>query len=526
MNITRALILAYGLFSTAFYCALLPLWEGFDELYHYGYVQHVSTTWSIPVVGQAPISRELWNSLDYVGVSHFLQPYFQRPSTKFEDYFRLAAEERVARRHALDSIPSALQREPSPRDNYEAKQSPLAYLLLAPFDYLMATVALSTRVLTLRLLLGIGTILLLWYGTRGLARRLGLSGNMESAALFVIFSCQMLYGATCHIANDALLIPWTVFSLNAVIDSWESPAYQRTALVAILMALGVLIKASLLVFLPLAFAAPVALLVRRASLSAAILAVVAGPWYLRNIILYHNLTGTVDTTSGIRPAEIVRAALAIPWRTSITAMAHTALWTGNNSFTTFSASTLNIVLALLACAAILYVLRCRRTTAELITLAGIALGCIGLALITLIFFAVTQGAINAAMPWYTQILLAPVVLLCFLGLSRWNRWGRWIAIATVLLWSYVAAVSWVAKLVPLYSGFADPHAKPKLLLAWYVHDAAQRDSILSTLCPGPLPLLYVLFFGVLSTLLLIAVVLLKQLAQKLRENNGQECLRQ
>ena len=163
---TRALILAYGLLSAAFYCALLPLWEGFDEFYHYGYVQHVSTSRNIPVVLQTPLSRELWSSLDFVPVSHFLQPYFQRPTTKFEDYFRLSAEQRIARRHALDTIPFALQREPSPRDNYEAKQSPLYYLLLAPFDRLMTTAPVSTRVVMLRLLLGIGTILLLWFGAR------------------------------------------------------------------------------------------------------------------------------------------------------------------------------------------------------------------------------------------------------------------------------------------------------------------------------------------------------------------------
>src|SRR5205807_6512602 len=130
LNRARPLILTYVLLSSAFYCSLLPLWEGFDEFYHYGYVQHVSTTWSIPVIWKTPISRELWNSLDFVPVSHFLQPYFQRPTTKFEDYFRLPAEQRIARRQALDTIPSALRREPSPRDNYEAKQSPLSYLLL------------------------------------------------------------------------------------------------------------------------------------------------------------------------------------------------------------------------------------------------------------------------------------------------------------------------------------------------------------------------------------------------------------
>src|SRR5260370_12900320 len=322
---TRALILAYGLFSAAFYCALLPLWEGFDEFYHYGYVQHVSTTWSLPVVWKTPISRELWNSLDFVPVSHYLQPYFQRPSTNFGDYFRLPAEQRIARRQALDAIPSALQREASPRDNYEAKQSPLTYLLLAPFDVLMSAASLSTRVLTLRLLLGIGTSLLLWIGTRGLARRLGLSGWLEAGALLVIFSGQMLYAAACHISNDALLIPWTVFFLNAVIDSFEASTYRRTALVAILMALGLLIKASLLVFLPLAFAGPLVRIIQKVLLSAGILAVLAGPWYLRNVLLYHNLTGTVDTTPGIGPAELARPAVAIPWGTSLSAMADTAL---------------------------------------------------------------------------------------------------------------------------------------------------------------------------------------------------------
>jgi hypothetical protein len=272
---TRALILAYGLLSAAFYCALLPLWEGFDEFYHYGYVQHVSTTWNIPVILKTPISRELWNSLDFTPVSHFLQPYFQRPTTKFEDYFGLPAEQRSARRQALDSIPSALQREPSHRDNYEVKQAPLTYLLLAPFDRLLTAMSLSTRVLILRLLLAISTTLLLWIGTRGLARRLGLSGWLEAAALFVILSCQMLYGATCHVSNDALLIPWTVLFLNAVIDSFEAPTYRRTALVAILMALGLLIKASLLVFLPLAFVEPMVFLVRRTLLSTRILAVSA-----------------------------------------------------------------------------------------------------------------------------------------------------------------------------------------------------------------------------------------------------------
>lgn len=69
------------------------------------------------------------------------------------------------------------------------------------------------------------------------------------------------------------------------------------------------------------------------------------------------------------------------------------------------------------------------------------------------------------------------------------------------LWGYVALVSWVAKLVPLYGGFQEAHARPRQLLAWYLRDSARRDSILANLCPAPLALLTVLFFTVLGTLM-------------------------
>ena len=504
---TRALILIYAILSAASYCALLPLWEGFDEFYHYGYVQHLSEALTFPVIGEAKISRELWTSLDFTPVSHFLQPYFQRPSTSFEKYFRLSPDQRRTRRAGLDTMDRGLRSQPSPRDNYEVKQAPLTYLLLAPVDRLLASAPLPFRVLTLRLLLGIASVALLWTGTRRLARRLGLDGAMEAAALFVIFSCQMLYGASCHIANDALLLPWLVFFIGAVIACWEAPTVGRAAATGLLMAIGLLIKASTLVLLPLAFVPLWGRLVTcgRLSIGPGMLLALAGPWYLRNVVLYHNLTATNDTTAGLGPKQLLRAAVNLPWRESLAATAHTALWTGNNSFTSFSASTLNIVLALLAVAGVLYGLRARRATPELVTLAAIALYSAGLIITALSFFHATHGQTNAPMPWYMQVLLAPVIAICFLGLARWQPWGKWITIATVLLWAYVAAASWFAKLVPMYAGFVDSRAHLRQLLAWYFQNSAQRNSILSTLCPAPLALLYTLLASLLAALIASAV---------------------
>jgi hypothetical protein len=518
---TQMAILIYGLLSAIFYSSLLPLWEGFDELYHYGYVQSVWTIGTFPMAGKTSLSRELWTSLDYVAVSPYIQPHLYRPSTNFTEYFRLSDADRRARRRSLDSIPQALRRETSPRDNYEVKQAPITYLLLAPADRLLAAWPLPARVLALRLLLSCAAIVLLWAGTRGLARRLGLLGAAQAACLFVIFSCQMLYGTACHVANDALILPWLVFFLNAAIDSCESPALSRVAWIAGGLAIGVLIKASLLVFIPLAFAAPLVFLVRRRlrlaqaagmiAVSAGLFTALAGPWYLRNLVFYGNLTATPDVTGEVGMKELLGAAATLPWRESIATMAHQALWTGNNSFTSFSAATLNLVLALLALAGGMYCARVRRRAAEVITMVSIALYIAGIAFITLSFFYSSRGAVSAAVPWYMTVLLAPVVALCCLGLARWRNWGRWIAVVTVLLWAYVAAATWVAKLVPLYGGFEDAHARPRQLLAWYLHNSGQRDSILASLCPAPLALMYVLFAAVLAALLIAAAAVLASL---------------
>ena len=156
--LTRAAILLYALAGAALYCGMLPLWEGFDELYHYGYVQYVSTWAAFPIAGRSALSRELWSSLDYAPLSSYIQPYVHRPTTNFQDYFALSDAERARRRQAMDTIPRELQREASTRENYEAKHAPLTSRFLAPLDRLLSSAPLSDRVLVLRLVLSLASI--------------------------------------------------------------------------------------------------------------------------------------------------------------------------------------------------------------------------------------------------------------------------------------------------------------------------------------------------------------------------------
>jgi hypothetical protein len=483
------LVLLYGLLSAALYCTLMPLWEGFDELYHYGYVQYLSTRFAFPVVGKTNLSLELWRSLDFVPVSHFIQPYLQRPSVSFGEYFRLPIERREEMRREMDGIDAALQAQPSPRENYEAKQSPLTYLLLAPVDAALGRASLTRRVLCERVLLSLASIGLLWVAVRQFGTRLGLRESTQMAALFVLFSCQMLYATSCHVANDALLAPWLLFFLGAALDSWKRAA--------VLMALGTLIKASTIIFVPLALLSLWGRGWRAAAGTAAVLLALAGPWYARNLILYRNLTATSET-SGLGVHDLAGAAFAVPWRHTLAAVARTAVWTGNNSFTAFSAVTLNILLGLLAVALALYAMRARRAAPELFLLAAIGLYSLELVLITLSFFHSSHGEVAAPMPWYLQLIFPPVVLLAFAGLDRWQPLGRWFAGLNVLAWAYLGAASWLAKLVPLYGGLETAHARASELIEWYRNGSAQRASIFSTISPGSWGLLEVMLFAVLG----------------------------
>jgi len=490
----RILLALYGVLNAAAYSLLLPLWEGFDESQHYGYVQFLSTNLKFPVLGQATLSREIWHSLELVPVSHFLQPHTGAP-VNFLDYFAFPQEERARRRLELDSIPAGEKYQPQPgKRSYEVNQSPLPYLGMALVDRLLSGAPLTTRVRWLRLLSSLAAVLLLWHAALLLARQLSLADGCTAALLFCVFSSQMLYATICHVSNDALAVPLFCYLVWAVIRAHETGSRRDCLLLGLVLSAALLTKAYFLALVPLALAVVGwGLWRRRASLAAAAsfaapVALLAGPWYVRNVVLYRSLGATVEQTAGLGPKQLLEAALTLPWGQSIVYMAHSSLWTGNNSFTAFSSTTLNLVLLLLAAGLCFYIFHRPLRAAERVAIVAIVVFCASLAYISVTFFAGSKGGAFAAVPWYMQGLLAPVLLLAFLGMSRTGRWGALLARLTVLLWGYILAATWLAKLIPMYGGFPESRAHLSSLWTWYLHGAG-RDGILRTLClasPGAL----------------------------------------
>jgi hypothetical protein len=67
-------------------------------------------------------------------------------------------------------------------------------------------------------------------------------------------------------------------------------------------------------------------------------------------------------------------------------------------------------------------------------------------------FARMHGDSPGSSPWHTQVLLAPVLSLAYLGMSRWKRFGTVLAAATSVIWGWVLIATWTVKLFPMYFG--------------------------------------------------------------------------
>jgi hypothetical protein len=209
----------------------------------------------------------------------------------------------------------------------------------------------------------------------------------------------------------------------------------------------------------------------------------------------------------VGPRQLLQAALDLPWRESIVSMARSSLWTGNNSFTTFSARTLDGMLLLVAVAVVLYFARAKSQIAEWTIVAASFLFWIALLVVTVTFYAASNHTVTVATPWYAQVLLVPVMLLAFLGISRTLRWGRILAPLFVLLWGYVLIATYLIKLLPLYGGFP-ASGRIRDLAAWYWQQSGQMNAMLRTVCPASPTVLW-MFIG---TAVILSVVVSVKLA--------------
>jgi hypothetical protein len=448
----RRLLLAYALTNAVLYSMLLPLWEGFDEPFHFGNVQHLANGNGVPDPRTSRLSQEVASSLLLAPASLSVQRNLPLV-TSYPEFFRWPESRRQRLHQELSQIDPRLRWQPSDYLDYEALQAPLAYAVLALPERALANMPLPCRVLSLRIMAGTLGCLLLFFGAERLARQLGVSDPHKEAAIFCTFSCQMIWATLAHVANDWLAVPLALWLLVMAIHYEEDPSVRRVTLASGVLSMGLLTKAYFIAFIPLMLS--VCILRRRwRDLSIALVAIsaLAGPWYVRNLERYGTISGMQELRQGTDPMPAVLSVRIGRIPAAIDACARSALWTANNTFRTFSTKTLEAVIVAWLAALLLWAAT-RHRSAERIVILFCGLFLAALAYDTAINYVASHHESASPCAWYTQVLLVPMLALGLLGTSRSGKAGRIVAASMVLLFGYILVATYWVKLMPLYGGF-------------------------------------------------------------------------
>lgn len=499
----RSLLLAYAVLNAVLYSMLLPLWEGFDEPFHFGYVQQLANGQGFPDARTARLSQEVWQSI-------LSAPASDPVKSNLPEYFSWPAERRSQIQQGLRDIPRSARSKLSDASNYEALQAPLAYAPLAVAERLLANVALPTRVLLLRVFAALAGVLLLFAAASALCAELAIAEPYRDLVLFCVLSSQMTWATLAHVANDWLAVPLAVWTLVFLMRAASSPSVTRLAVASILLAAGLLTKAYFLALVPVLLCiAALRGKLREFAVSAAVLLACAGPWYIRNWRLYHALTGTQEERAGIGPAQVVHAAFALNWPGVILTSVRGALWTANNTFRSFSLPTMNLLIALCG-AALLFWIFSRHSMREWIVVAYCAVFGLADAYPAVETYIGTHNPFSTPSAWYAQVLVAPLLALLFRGTARRPKAGKFLALAIALLFGYILAATYLVKLIPLYAGFEGRASLKDIAVEYFLRFHALSAN-LNSVALGSATWIFILTLAVAALIVVLEIGFIREI---------------
>jgi hypothetical protein len=420
-----ALLWALFLIRGAFYCTMLPLWEGWDEYAHFGWLLHWNSAQSLPRY-DTPMPREVEESLRltpltqelaWLGPGHFT----------YEQWWALPEAERAERARQLEGLRGqwAGQVATTPLVFYEAQQPPLYYWVIAQPLKLIDSAPLEARVRVLRLvslLLASSVIpLFFWAASAVVSAPVATFG----AALLAIAPGLMI--DVSRIANDGLAIALTALVLAILVR--EKPGWM----LGLALGAALLTKAYLLSLLP----AVLLLRRRRALLPLGFALGIAAWWYIRNLTLGYALSGWLDKADS--PA-LLSAVSQINWPAAANVVSKSFLWFGAWSFLTLKSWAYLLLDAVAAIGAFRAARTPRLAAAWTMVLSHLAAMTYGV----VVYYAVHH--MGNLPGWYLWPMAAPLALLLAAGLGRWTT-------GLVGLLALADIYGATALMAPYYAGF-------------------------------------------------------------------------
>jgi len=433
----------------AFYCQLLPLWEGWDEYAHLAWIQHWIATGTLPKLSDG-VSKEIDESLRLTPLPAELR-WMGPPYLTHEQWWALPEGDRNARRAALRAIPPASANAAASRyfQAYEAQQPPLYYWVLSLPARAAPNWAIEKRVQMLRLFSVLLASLCLPF-TWLLAREV-LPDALQLLPVAILAAAPGLAIDVARVGNDALMIP------AAAAVTWLLARRQANGgLAGAALGTALLAKATALALLP----AIIVLWWRKSwpglAIALTVAAAIAGWWYVRNLLLGLSLTGwLVDKQTH----SVLPGISRIDWLSAVDVEAKSFLWFGGWSFLTLKAWMYRIPEALGVIAAIGLIARRPPRLAAPITIVVFAL--IAYFWGILVYFG-SQGVPNIP-GWYLWAFAPAMCVLFTAGLGR----AAGILIVIFALLDLYGASTIMA---PYYAGLV-PHNRAALSM---FSDAASR----------------------------------------------------
>jgi hypothetical protein len=463
----------------AFYSAMLPLWEGVDEWAHFAVIQQTALKGEWLTSRERPIPRNIEASLGMVPLPWELRR-LAAPAVTHDAWWQLSEGERRRRAEALRAMPPAWAREDGSGafSNYEAQQPPLYYWALAPVLWLMRARGLVPQVLALRSMSALAASLVapLVYAV---GHELFEDRRMALGCAAVVAVMPGFANAVARVGNDALAAPIYAALIWAGLRMWRKPSARAACGMGILLGLGLLTKAYFLTAV-----APVMVLIcwRRGPLCnwprglykklsgwwrlAACVAplIIAGWWYLRNLLTTGTLAGLGESVSLQRsdPAAVLRLAPSVPWGRTIDAILFSHIYCGGWSWLTVRSWMYHLLYAIAALAAIGLWRWLRRP--EVLWLLAIYLFFWAGELWHAALLFVTHG-VPASMGWYLYAVVAAEAPLSVAGLSTWI--GVWAAPIGAGLFALLDLLAMHALALPYYAGLIRHQPNGTLHLAHF-----------------------------------------------------------